>query len=134
MKVEGNKFFESAKQRATNLIKDNDNFKQLFNNAGDKLAELNIRKLKSTTFAKRISVIMRMIRAYAKGAYRDVQTQNIVLMVAAVIYFVTPLDLIPDFIPITGFIDDFTVVLWVYNRVQLEIDKFEAWENGFENG
>ena len=134
MKVEGNKFFESAKQRAMNLLKNKDNLKQLFNNTGDKLSDLSIRNIQNTTFSKRVGVLIRMIKAYTKGHYRDIQVQNIVLMVAALIYFVTPLDLIPDFIPVTGFIDDFTVVLWVYNRVQTEISNFEAWENGLENG
>ena len=75
-----------------------------------------------------------MVQAYRKGHYREIKIQNILLVVAALVYFVTPLDLVPDFIPITGLIDDFTVVLWVYNKLQEEIDNYLEWERGLQEG
>ena len=50
------------------------------------------------------------------------------LIVAAVIYFVNPLDLVPDIIPLTGLTDDFAVLLWVYNSVSNEVERFIEWE------
>ena len=34
----------------------------------------------------------------------------------------SPIDLIPDFIPVSGLLDDLTVVLWVYQTLKDEID------------
>lgn len=70
----------------------------------------------------------RLIKAYALGQYREIPWKTILLIVAAVIYFVNPLDLVPDLIPLTGLTDDFAVLLWVYNAVSNEIDKFLRWE------
>ncbi len=131
--VEGNKFFERAKLKATSLIENNQRLKQLFDNSKEKLSEIDVSTVSSSKLVIRLKVFLRMVKAYAKGSYRDIETKNILLMLAALIYFVTPLDLVPDFIPITGLLDDFTVVLWVYNKLQEEIDKFIAWEEGFEN-
>ncbi|MBL7834088.1 MAG: DUF1232 domain-containing protein [Cyclobacteriaceae bacterium] len=50
------------------------------------------------------------------------------IVLAAIIYFLNPIDLIPDFIPVLGLTDDFSVLLWVYNTVTHEIDKFLTWE------
>ncbi len=73
-------------------------------------------------------VLGRLIKAYALGKYRQIPWKTILLIVAAIIYFVNPLDLIPDLVPLTGLTDDFAVLVWVYNSVSSEIDKFVAWE------
>ena len=52
----------------------------------------------------------------------------ILLVVAAVVYFVNPIDLLPDLIPVAGLTDDFGILLWVYNSLHTEIDKFILWE------
>mgnify|MGYP001797371243 CR=1 FL=1 len=69
-----------------------------------------------------------MIRAYANGSYRDISVGNIVLVVAAILYFVTPIDLIPDAVPGAGLVDDATVLAFVLARLDVELDRFAAWE------
>lgn len=130
--VEQNKFFKKAKEKASSVLNNNDRLKQLFANSTEKLGAVNLENFKGSKFVDRIRVLIRMVKAYKRGEYRNVKLQNILLIVAALVYFVTPLDLIPDFIPITGLVDDFTVIVWVYNKVQQEIDKFMEWENGLE--
>lgn len=93
-----------------------------------KLKEANWSNVNGTAAKDRFFVLGRLIKAYALGQYRDVPWRTILLIVAAVIYFVNPLDLIPDIIPLTGLTDDFAVLLWVYNSVSNEIEKFLAWE------
>ena len=131
--VEGNSFFEKAKEKAQQTISNNQRLKQLFENSKDKLSTIDLSSVASGKLVSRLKVLIRMVKAYAKGDYREVDTKNIVLMVAALVYFVTPIDLVPDFIPITGLLDDFTVVLLVYNKLQEEIDHFIVWESGLEN-
>ncbi len=135
--IEGNKFFKNAKQRASNILKNKGKLKHLFNVSSDRISELNVDNIKNTTVVSRIKVLIRLVKAYAKGNYREVELQSILMIVAGLVYFVTPLDLIPDFIPITGLVDDFAVILWVYSKVQQEIDKFVEWEHQeqqIENG
>lgn len=129
--VNQNKFFKNAKQRASQILKNRERLNHLLRISGDKLKEVNLQNIKNSSLVERLRVFSRMIRAYAKGHYRGIKITNVLLLVAAVVYFVTPLDLVPDFIPITGLIDDFTVVLWVYNKLQDEIDTYLAWENSF---
>jgi uncharacterized membrane protein YkvA (DUF1232 family) len=51
-----------------------------------------------------------------------------VMIVAALAYFVMPIDLLPDLMPITGLTDDVAVLVAVYNAVSVEVDKFLSWE------
>lgn len=70
----------------------------------------------------------RMMKAYVKGEYRQIPWKPLLLIAAAVIYFVNPIDLIPDWIPGLGFTDDLGILLTVYKSVEHEIEKFMTWE------
>jgi uncharacterized membrane protein YkvA (DUF1232 family) len=69
-----------------------------------------------------------MLKAYATGKYREVPWKALLLIAAAVIYFVNPIDLIPDWIPGLGITDDLGILLTVYKSVSVEVEKFLAWE------
>jgi len=81
-----------------------------------------------------LEALIRMIQAYAKGDYRDVPWTTIVAATGAVIYFVMPLDLIPDPLPVVGYSDDVTVVLFVLATIQHEVDAFQRWEQKHSRG
>ena len=69
--------------------------------------------------------LVALIKAYANGSYRGVSKQNMVLIVGAILYFITPIDLVPDFIPLLGWLDDITIMGWVIKTVGEELTKFE---------
>lgn len=75
----------------------------------------------------------RLIRAYLNGSYRQVSTQGLLMIVAAVVYFVSPIDLIPDFILGLGLIDDATVLAWTIRACASDLAAFLAWESGHPN-
>ena len=70
----------------------------------------------------------RMLRAYFDGSYRDVPTKAILLILAAIAYFLSPLDAIPDLVPFVGFTDDVGVLLFVANSAREHIERFRQWE------
>lgn len=72
--------------------------------------------------------MIRCIRAYHQREYRDVSSQNLLLVVAAMIYFVSPFDVIPDSVPVLGHIDDAQVVRLALESVRADLDAFMAWE------
>ena len=55
--------------------------------------------------------------------------KSIALIVAGILYFTYPMDLIPDFIPVSGIIDDVALIAWIYKSVQEDIEKFLDWES-----
>ena len=56
-----------------------------------------------------------LIRDYlsdiATGKYKEYNGKKLIIIVAAIIYVVTPFDLLPDFIP-PGWIDDISILGW----------------------
>lgn len=56
---------------------------------------------------------------------------QLTVILAGLIYAVSPIDLIPDFLP-GGFVDDAVVIGWVLKTVHVELDAFREWELGRE--
>jgi len=72
--------------------------------------------------------LLRMLKAWAKGEYTNVPWQTVLLGVFSVSYFVNPFDIIPDLIPLSGFVDDVTVLGLVISSIKTDIEAFRNWE------
>jgi len=75
-----------------------------------------------------LMTFLRLILAYARGDYRHVPWETVTLVVAAVLYFLMPIDVLPDVFVGLGFVDDAAVIAWVMNTVGPELGKFRQWE------
>jgi len=80
--------------------------------------------------AERITTLSRMVKAYATGQYRIIPWASILKIIASLIYFISPFDLIPDFLPFIGLSDDLALVMWLFNSLKEDVDNFIAWEKG----
>jgi uncharacterized membrane protein YkvA (DUF1232 family) len=123
-----NRFYASAVKKAATAAGKPTRLLLLLTQLSNKLREVNWRDVRTVTIKDKISVLGRLIRAYALGHYRAIPWKTILIIIATIIYFINPIDLLPDFLPVTGLTDDFGVLLWVYNSVSLEINKFLTWE------
>lgn len=85
-------------------------------------------ELNATAVRERFQMLGRLVTAYAKGQYRVIPMKTMVAVVAAVIYFLNPFDLIPDILPGIGLTDDLAILTLVFKTAQAELDKFLAWE------
>lgn len=75
-----------------------------------------------------LPAFFRLVRAYANGSYRRVSGQAMLTILAALVYFVSPIDLVPDFILGLGLVDDATVLAWTIRACAADIAAFVAWE------
>lgn len=128
LKIKENKFFDQAKTRASNILGNREKLEEVLNASKTRLEEINLDNTKLSKLGHNLRVFLKMIQAYAKGYYRDAPWKSMVAIVAGIIYFLMPIDLIPDFIPFTGFIDDFTVIMLISNAFHQDIEQFEIWD------
>ena len=123
-----NNFFTAALRKAASMAGKPGRLMLLLSRLAVKLREANWQGVNAATAKDRFYVLGRLIKAYALGHYREIPWKSFLIVVAAIIYFVNPFDLLPDLIPLAGLTDDFAVLVWVYNTLNVEIDKFLAWE------
>ncbi|MDG9757780.1 MULTISPECIES: YkvA family protein [Pseudomonas] len=67
--------------------------------------------------------------AWFKGEYRQISSQALLMVVAALLYFITPFDAIPDWLVGVGFVDDLAVLAWVMRTWHGELEAFKAWRD-----
>jgi len=118
--------FAQAMKSAKSYVEDPERLRALFQEAAKEAASLPRDPFKETW--PYFQTMLRLIRAYYQGNYRDVAESTLVVIVAAIIYVVNPLDLIPDAIPALGFLDDATVLALAVRRTRQTLDDFMTWE------
>ena len=115
--------------KAKTILRDKKKLESLIEKVLVKLKDLSKDKKSIKDFSKHISIFVRVIESYSRGSYTYVPWKSIALIVAGILYFTYPMDLIPDFIPVSGIIDDVALIAWIYKSVQEDIEKFLDWES-----
>ena len=114
--------------KAKKIINDDEKLKKLIEDVLKKLKEISSDKKTSAKLNDSLRLFIRIINAYTSKEYTYVPWKTICLIVAGLIYFIYPVDLIPDFIPIAGIIDDVALIAWIYESIREDIDNFLEWE------
>ncbi|MBZ5755691.1 DUF1232 domain-containing protein [Pseudomonas sp. S5(2021)] len=76
-----------------------------------------------------LKLLQELCVAWWRGEYRAVSRQALIAAVAGLVYFVSPLDALPDWIPGLGFLDDIAVLTWVMSKWSAELQAFRAWRD-----
>lgn len=113
-----------SKKKAEKILRNQEKLERLVKQAGQKAHDHRERLQKIWA---EIQLFLKMIHAYRSGEYRRIPWKALVMIVGAILYFVNPLDLIPDFIIGFGFLDDATVIGLVVKSLTDEIEKFKEY-------
>ena len=92
--------------------------------ADDKLSSVGRSGTTIQRIREDLTTLVELLKAYATGEYRDVPRKSLLLVAAGILYFVTPIDVIPDFLLGIGYLDDLTVLTYVIGVVRDEIERF----------
>lgn len=107
--VQEAKAFINDKEKMQNLL---NRFKEFFNN--NSLEEIKDNMKEAFNYVSDVF----------SGRYKDYSMTALITLVAGMVYVVSPIDIIPDFIPVVGFTDDITVFLFVLKSVNDELERY----------
>nr|WP_298250844.1 YkvA family protein [uncultured Halomonas sp.] len=95
---------------------------------GDKLkTRLRGRSRMIGQITRALRLFVPMLGDVWRGRFRPVPWTAILWMLAALVYLVSPLDLIPDFLVLVGVLDDAVIVGWLLTRVDTALGPYRAW-------
>ena len=69
-----------------------------------------------------------LIKDYWKGEYRDVSPWSILVFIAGIIYVISPIDIIPDFLPLVRQIDDALILILCMYFLEKDLHKYKEWK------
>lgn len=74
--------------------------------------------------------IFELLRDRVAGVYRETPWTTIAALTGALLYVLSPIDLILDFIPGIGFLDDAIVIGLAIRLALPDLEKYRAWKTG----
>ncbi|WP_207895810.1 YkvA family protein [Hymenobacter gummosus] len=127
-RIASSPLFKGFLRKAEDYLKQPLRIKQLLNDAYTKAnAKKDIGHIAHEAWES-LQTLFRLVKAAASGEYTGVPTPTVLGAVAVLIYFLSPIDLVPDFIPVVGLLDDVALMAWFTSTLKTEMDKFEEWE------
>ena len=74
-----------------------------------------------------IPLLVSFLKSYVSGEYKEIPFNSIVVVIATLLYVVSPIDIIPDMIPGIGFTDDAMAVTFCIKMIHDDLEKYKAW-------
>lgn len=121
---------EEGYSQAAEILKDKDALGRFLQRLEKKL---RIIPLAGSALAS-IPVLVSLIKSFAKKEFTDIPVGSIIAITSALIYFLSPVDIIPDVIPGLELFDDALVVTACLKLVESDVEEYMVWrkENGKE--
>jgi uncharacterized membrane protein YkvA (DUF1232 family) len=121
------KVYKAKLKDAQNVIEDKSRLNKLIDTFSSKLS-----KAKLTTKLKAIlddtHTAVALLKAWITGDYRDISTQSIIYLVGGILYFIMPIDAIPDILISVGLLDDISVLGFIFASLTDELTKFKIYQ------
>jgi len=92
------------------------------------LKKANFRKIDLEEIWDDLQTVFNLFQDWVTGAYRKIPFASISAISLAFVYFLSPIDLIPDFIFGLGLVDDVAVFWILLNVIQADIEKYKVWK------
>ncbi|MDR7870514.1 MAG: DUF1232 domain-containing protein [Tissierellaceae bacterium] len=124
MKLNFEEIIRSLNAKAHTISYDNERLNKLIKDSKKKLEG-------NKAFSELIDdvkVSIDLIKQYMKGEYTSLSKGNLTLIIIGFLYLVNPIDIIPDFILGTGFLDDAAVFAYLLKMIHHEIEAFKEWK------
>lgn len=119
---------KSLHEKAREIAQDD---KKLHKLAQEALHKAHRHREKIPGFWIDLKVLVRLVKAWARREYRVMPWKSLLAIVGAILYFLNPFDLVPDFL-LFGFLDDAFVIAKVIGALKGDLDRFLAWEKTIE--
>lgn len=75
-----------------------------------------------------LQLMFGIIKDWMTAEYKEIPKGSILAILGGLVYFVSPIDVIPDFIPGIGYLDDIFVISLVIGQIRADLQKYKLWK------
>ena len=69
-----------------------------------------------------------MVSDSVSGRYKGISKATLALLAGGLAYLALPVDIVPDFIPVAGWLDDAAVLTWIFTKCADEFKKYKDFK------
>jgi uncharacterized membrane protein YkvA (DUF1232 family) len=117
--------FEKSKEKAKKLLEDNDKMERFLERLEKKLEQIPY----AGKYLSDVPILISLVKAFIDKRYTAIPLGSIIAIVGALIYFLSPIDIIPDIIPGLGIVDDAAVIAMALKLVHDDVAEYKAWRD-----
>ena len=99
---------------------------KVFDNEENILHKMNDKNLKG--FLGDVKLFFSMLKDFFTKKYPGVPVGTIIAIAGSLLYVLAPLDVIPDFIPLAGYLDDAGIISLCIKFVKDDLDKYKEFK------
>ena len=124
-------------KKAEEILNTRDKIEELLQRAEKKLQGIKFKKIRipklnieadPNQIISYIILMISLIRMYVVKKYTKIPVGTIIAVISAILYLVAPIDLIADYIPVIGLVDDAAVILFCAFMVKSDLDNYAEWK------
>ena len=115
--------FDKSKEKAKKLLEDEDKMDRFLERLEKKLKHIPV----VGGILSEIPTLISLVKAFIQKKYLEIPIGSVIAIVGALIYFLSPVDLIPDLLPAIGLVDDAAVLTLAFKLVHDDVVEFKAW-------
>lgn len=119
-------FFRKSENRATVILNDKSKANKTIKDA---LGKAMTNKGALDGVWEKMVLLFGVAKDYVNGDYTEIPKRSIVAVLGGIVYFLSPIDVIPDFVPFLGFFDDIFILNLVYKQVLKDLEKYKEWKD-----
>lgn len=129
-----NKNFNEKDFNQNDMNEKFNSFKTFSQDDANKVFE-NEEKIKKTMhdgglakFLDDVVMYFQMLGDFFNGTYKDIPIGTIAAIIGTLLYVLSPIDLIPDFLPVVGYLDDAAMLALCLNFTKIDVDRYRAFK------
>ena len=122
-------FQERIKKKTEKILSNNNKLSDLLQ---DVTKRINSGTIGDSSLLDKLTTLVNMVKDHYSGKYTSFSNSSIFLFVFGLVYFLTPVDLVPDFLPGLGLVDDMSLLYWIFKNLGKDIERYEEWRSAKE--
>lgn len=75
----------------------------------------------------KLQLLFQVFRDWINGSYKEIPKGSLITLIIGLAYFVTPIDMVPDFIAGLGLFDDAAVLGFIIKQLNDDLESYKVW-------
>lgn len=122
---EARKQLDSGIEKAEEILENKDKMEKFLQDLEKKLQTVPL----AGNALSMIPTMISLIKSYIQKEYTEIPVGTIAAVISALLYLLSPVDLIPDVIPGAGYIDDAAVIAVCLKLVGDDLENYKKWRD-----